>query len=133
MPGGLDPEEAPGGREGGGKSVNSGASSGRRPRPGPTETPGTAHRCQFPESGRRFAHSLPFVLTGAPAGRAVTTPFYGPGNRLHRLNRFPRVTELVRVCGKVAEQQQAGLASGWGLSRTPIVPSLGLGHLLHGD
>lgn len=38
----------PGGREGGGKSVNPDASSGRRPAPGPTETPGTAHRCRFP-------------------------------------------------------------------------------------
>ena len=109
-----------------------GASSGRRPAPGPTETPGTSHRCGFPESGRGFAHSPVFVLTGAPAGRAVTTPFLQPGNRLRRLNRFPGVTELVRVCGKVAEPQQAGLASGWGLSRAPVVPSLGLGRLLHG-
>ena len=80
-PGGLDPEEARGGREGGGKSVNPGAASGRRPAPGPTETPGTAHRCRFPESGRCFAHSPVFVLTGAPAGRAVTTPFLQPGKQ----------------------------------------------------
>ena len=101
-PGGLDPEEAPGGQGGWREVCEPRCFFWQEARAGSHGDAG--HRPQVPvsESGRCFAHSLFSVLSGAPAGRAGSTPFYSPGNRLRRLNRFPGVTELVRVCGKVA-------------------------------